>query len=261
MRRYAMLVLAAGALVAVSAVGIAGAAGGEAPVTVKIGELELTSQIGFRPKVASRTRQTPIAITSSGEVRETDGGHPPAPRELILEADKDGEVHTKGIPTCRAAQLQATDTQAALRACRPALIGEGKAVAQVAFAEQRPIDVVSKLLLFNGGERHGKTVWYAHVYFSDPVSGAIVSTVTISKIHHGRFGTMVVVKIPQIAGGAGSGISFKLEIFRFVKVGGRRLNPISARCADGKAKFHVEAKFEDGTRAESELIRACTGRG
>ena len=47
MRRYAMLVLAAGALVAVSAVGIAGAAGGEGPVTVKIGELELTSQIGL----------------------------------------------------------------------------------------------------------------------------------------------------------------------------------------------------------------------
>ena len=96
-------------------------------------------------------------------------------------------------------------------------------MAQVAFAEQRPIDVVSKLLLFNGGERHGKTVWYAHAYFSDPISGAIVSTVTISKIHHGRFGTSVVVKIPQIAGGAGSGISFNLEIFRFVKVEGQGL--------------------------------------
>ncbi|HEY2477745.1 MAG TPA: hypothetical protein VGI17_03350 [Solirubrobacterales bacterium] len=68
-------------------------------------------------------------------------------------------------------------------------------------------------------------------------------------------------KIPQIAGGAGSGISFDLEIFKFVKVGGRQLNPISAKCADGKAKFHVSARFEDGTKAETELIRACTATG
>jgi hypothetical protein len=250
-----------GALVAVSAVGIAGAAGGEGPVTVKVGELEVTADFGFRPKVASRTKQTPIAITTSGEVQMADGGHPPAARELFIEADKNGEVHVKGIPTCSSGQLQATDTKAALKACRPALIGEGKVTAQVAFAEQKPIDVPSKLLLFNGGEKGGKITWFAHAYFSNPISGAIVTTITITKIHKGRFGTLAVAKIPQITGGSGSAISFALEIFKTVKVGGKALNPISGRCADGKVKFHVEAKFEDGTRAQTELVRACTARG
>lgn len=250
-----------GALIAVTAVGIATAASGEGPVTVRVGSLELTTKVSFRPKTGPKTKQVPLAITTAGEVRETDGSQPPAARELILEADKNGQIHTKGIPTCRAGQLQATDTAAALKACRSALIGEGNVVAQVAFAEQRPIDVKSKLLLFNGGEHGGKTVWYAHAYLSNPVSAAIVTTVTITRIHRGRFGTQTVVKIPQIAGGAGSGISYELEIFKFVKVGGKRFNPISGRCADGKVRFHLTARFEDGTRAETESIQACTGTG
>ncbi len=261
MRRYLSLVLALGALAAVTAVGIAGAAGGEGPVTVKVGELEVTADFGFRPKVTSRTRPTPIAITTSGAVQMADGGHPPAARELFIEADRNGEVHVGGIPTCSSGRLQATDTQAALKACGPALIGEGKVTAQVAFAEQRPIDVPSKLLLFNGGEKGGKITWFAHAYFSDPISGAIVTTITIARIHKGRFGTLAVAKIPQITGGSGSAISFDLEIFKIVKVGGKALNPISGRCTDGKVKFHVEAKFEDGSRAQTELVRACTAKG
>lgn len=260
MRRNMTLALAIGALVAVTAVGVAVAAGGEGPITVKVGEMELTADGSFTPKTLSKTRQTPISIRSSGEVRMQDGGHPPAVREIVIETDKNGEAHTQGIPICSSGQLQATDTEAALKACGPALIGEGTAVAQVAFAEQKPIDVTSKLLLFNGPEQGGKRIWYAHAYFSNPVSGAIVSTVTISRIHHGRFGTLGIVKIPQIVGGAGSGISFQLEIFKSVKVGGKTLNPISAKCSDGKLKVHVLGKFEDGTRAETEIIRACTAR-
>jgi hypothetical protein len=261
MRRYVMVALAMVALVAVAAVGIADAAGGEGAVTVRVGEMELTADGGFAPKALSKTKQTPIAVKASGEVQMLDGGHPPAVREIIIEADKNGEAHTKGIPTCSSGQLQATDTAAALKVCRPALIGEGTAVAQVAFAEQKPINVSSKLLLFNGGEKGGKMTWYAHAYFSNPISGAIVTTATITKIHHGRFGTLGVIKIPQIAGGAGSGISFSLEIFKSVKVGAKTYNPISAKCADGKLKVHVQGKFEDGTKAETEIIRACTAKG
>jgi hypothetical protein len=261
MRRYVLLVVGMVALIAVTAVGIAAAAGGEGPVTVKVGSLELTSDVRFQPTVGSATQQTPLLIKTSGEVHESDGSHPPAARELTIEADKNGLIHTKGIPVCKSSQIQATDTTAALKACKSALIGEGTVVAQVAFAEQRPLDVSSKLLLFNGGEKGGKTTWYAHAYLSDPVSAAIVTTVTITKINRGRYGTESVVKIPQIAGGAGSGISYDLEIFKFVKVGAKEINPISGRCAEGKVKFHFGAKFEDGTKAETEVIRACTAKG
>jgi hypothetical protein len=261
MRRYLLISCAVGALVAAAAVGIAVAAGGERPVHVTVGELEITANGGFSPTALSRTKQTPIEIHASGEVRMRDGSHPPAIREVIVEADRAGEQHTKGIPVCRSGRLQATSTATALKNCGSSLIGEGTAVAQVAFAEQRPIDVSSKLLLFNGPEKGGKRTWYAHAYFANPISGAIVTTATISKIHRGRFGTKAVIKIPQLVGGAGSGISFTLEIFKTVKVGGRTFNPISATCPDGKLKVHGLGRFEDGTQAETEIIRACTPKG
>jgi hypothetical protein len=257
MRKHVLIVLALGALVAVSAVGIATAAGGEKPVTVKVGNLELEANGGFTPKALSKKKQTPISLTAAGAVREVDGSHPPAIREVILEADKNGEVHLKGIPTCKSGQLQATDTTAAMKACKSALIGSGQATAQVAFAEQKPIDVNSKILVFNGGEKGGKATMYIHAYFSSPISGAIVTTVTIKKHKHGRFGTQAIAKIPQITGGSGSITKFNLEIKK--NVHGK--NPISAKCTDGKLKVHVLGKFEDGTKAETEIIRPCTPKG
>ena len=103
------------ALLAVAAVGIATAAGGEGPVTVKVGNLELTANGGFTPTTLSKTKQTPIELKASGEVKEADGSHPPAARELIIEGDKNAEIHVKGIPTCKSGQLQATDTAAAAK--------------------------------------------------------------------------------------------------------------------------------------------------
>ncbi|HTR75735.1 MAG TPA: hypothetical protein VMH33_10840 [Solirubrobacterales bacterium] len=257
MRKHVLIVLALGALIAVSAVGIATAAGGETPVTVTVGNLKLTANGGFSPTALSKTKQTPIELKASGSVATLDGTHPPAAREIIIEGDKNAEVHVKGIPTCKSGQLQATDTTAALKACKTALIGEGQTTAQVQFPEQKPINVPSKLLLFNGGEKGGKITWYVHAYFSNPISGAIVTTVTITKHKHGRFGTLAVAKIPQIVGGSGSIVSFNLNIKKSVK----GVNPISAKCTDGKLKVHVLAKFEDGTKAETEIIRACTPKG
>jgi hypothetical protein len=251
----------AAALIATALCGAALAAGGEAPVTVKVGNLELTAGGGFSPKALSKTAQTPIGLRLEGAVNEADGSHPPALREVIIEGDKNALVHVKGIPTCKSGQLQATDTAAAEKACKAAIIGEGQTTAQVAFAEQKPIDVPSKLLLFNGGEKGGKITLFVHAYFSNPISGAIVTTVTVTKHPHGRFGTLSVAKIPQITGGSGSIISFDLDIDRSVKVGGKIYNPISAKCTDGKLKVHVLGKFEDGTKAETEVVRACTSKG
>jgi hypothetical protein len=63
MRRYVWLLLGMGMLGAVSAAGIAAAAGAEGPVTVRVGSLELTSDVGFRPTVGSKTPsgRSPVA--------------------------------------------------------------------------------------------------------------------------------------------------------------------------------------------------------
>src|ERR1700761_717249 len=171
MRKHVLMILALGALVAVSVVGIAVAAGGEKPAEVTVGNLHLVANGGFSPKALTKTKQTPIELKGEGKVSTLDGTHPPAVREVILEADKAGEVHLKGIPTCKSGQLQATETTAALKACKSALIGEGQATAEVPRPEQKPIDVHSKVLVFSGGEKGGKATMFIHAYFSEPVSG------------------------------------------------------------------------------------------
>jgi hypothetical protein len=259
-RRLALATLGL-AMIAAMALAAGSLAAAEGPVTVRVGTLELTADGGFTPKALSKTTPTPIALTAEGEIKESDGSHPPAVREVIVEGDKNASFDVKGLPVCKSAQLQATDTQAALAACKPALIGEGTTTAQVAFAEQRPIDIPSKLLIFNGGEKGGKATFFIHAYFSQPISGAIVTTVTVERKANGRFGLYSVARIPQIAGGSGSILSFALKVDKGISYKGKTYNPLSAKCTDGKLKVHVAAKFEDGTKAETEIVRACTPKG
>jgi hypothetical protein len=261
MRKFAGLTAALCAALVLTAVGFAGAAG-EGPVTVQVGNIKVTADGHVTPKALSKKTLEPISLFISGKVATIDGSHPPAAKEVIIEADKNGVVNVKGIPTCTAGQLQSRDTKAVEAACGPAIIGEGKTTVEVAFPEQKPIPVNSKLLLVNGGTSGGTTTWYVHAYFSAPITGAIVTTVKIKKINNGRFGTYSVATIPKIAGGAGSPTSFDLTIARNVKgAGGKTYHPIEAKCTDGKFQAHVEAIFADGTKAATEVVRSCTSKG
>jgi hypothetical protein len=97
----------------------------------------LTAGGGFTPKALSKTNQTLIAVKTEGSVKMVDGSHPPAVREIFIEADKATEIHTKGIPTCTSGQLQATDTNAAPAACKSALIGALRCAGRYQAAEIR----------------------------------------------------------------------------------------------------------------------------
>jgi hypothetical protein len=179
-----------------------------------------------------------------------------------MEFDKAVEIHTDGIPSCRRSHLgETTDTASALKACRSALVGEGEATVQVAYPESDPINVPSRLLVFKGGERDGKTTFFIHAYFSNPISAAVVVPVTIARHTSRLFGTRAIAMIPQMAGGAGSITEFDFRIFSEVKVEGKYLNPISAACQDGKLRVFNLGKFEDGEKVETEVIRACTPKG
>jgi hypothetical protein len=260
MRKLLTLAVALCAAVALTAVGMASAAG-EGPVTVQVGNLVFTADGGFTPKALSKKTLEPIALQVEGKIGTTDGSHPPALKEVVIEGDKNAVVNSKGIPTCSSGQLQSRDTKAAEAACRPAIIGTGKTTVEVEFPEQKPIPVNSKLLLINGGSSGGTTTWYVHAYFNAPITGAIVTTVKIKNKPHGRYGTLSVASIPKIAGGAGSVTSFQLTVKKDVKVGSKTFHPIMAKCTDGKLQVHGEAVFADGTKAAAEVIRGCTPKG
>ena len=259
MRKYLLLTTALAALIAVSVAGIATA--GNKPVTVRAGNLELTFNGGFSPKALPKKTLAPISFNASGKIKTIDGTHPPALTEFLVETDKNGAVFVKGYPTCKSGQLQAQDTAHAEKICKSALIGKGTTDIEVEFAESAPIPVHSKLLVFNGGEKGGVTTFYIHAYITVPTPAAVVTTVKIKKIHHGRYGLLATATIPKIAGGAGSVTAFNLTINKKYNYKGKKVSILSAKCPDGKLQAHGTAKFSDGTSASAEVIRTCTGKG
>jgi hypothetical protein len=262
-RRLGALIGMAAALLAVSAVALVGVAGaaGEGPVVVTVGNLKFTADGGFTPKALSKTTFTPIAFNASGKIETLDGTHPPALKEVLVEADKNTQIFVKGYPTCSASKLQSRDTSTAEAACKAALIGSGTTNVEIAFPEQKPISTTSKLLVFNGGESGGTITFYVHAYITVPTPAAIVTTVKIKKIHKGRFGYLAVASIPKIAGGSGSVTSFALTINKKYTYKGKQVSILAAKCTDGKLQAHATGVFADGTKTSAEFIRSCTPKG
>jgi hypothetical protein len=249
------------ALAAVAAVTVAGFAMAEKPTIIRVGNLIFTVNGGFSPKKLPKHEPTGITLNVEGKIQTADGSHPPALKEAIVETDKNGFVNAKGMPVCTSGKLQAQDTKHAEQACKPAIIGEGKAEAEIAFAEQKPITVPTKLLAFNGGVAGGTTTIYIHAYFSAPVNGAIVTTVKIKKIHKGRYGLKSVATIPPLAGGAGSAVSFQLKFHRTFTYKGKKQNYFLAQCPDGHLNAHAVGIFTNGDALSGNFVRTCTPKG
>lgn len=241
--------MAIAALIAVSVAGIASA--GNKPVTVEAGNLRFTFNGGFTPSKLPKKKLANITLQASGKIETKDGTHPPALKEVIVETDKNGAIDTKGVPVCKSGQLQSRDTKGAEKACGSAIIGTGTTSVEIAFPEQTPIPVNSKLLVFNGGTAGGTTTLFIHAYITVPTPAAIVTTVKIKKIHKGRYGLLSVASIPKIAGGSGSVKSFSLSV--------GKQHTLFAKCPDGKLQAHATAKFADGNSASATIIRTCTG--
>ncbi len=142
---------------------------------------------------------------------------------------------------------------------------------EIAFPEQAPIRAHSPLTLFNGGTKGGKTTLFIHAFITVPVPAAIVTTVTIKKIHKGRYGYHAIARIPVIAGGSGSVLDFSFKIKRIFSYKGKKRSYIAARCPDGhfkakvlKALFRNEARtpgVASTTVLRSSLVVPCTPRG
>jgi hypothetical protein len=255
--------IALAAAVAALAVLVAGgtALAGNKPVTVEAGNLVFTFNGGFSPKALPKSKLAPITLTASGKISTKDGTHPPALQEAIVETDKNGAVNVKGLPVCKSGQLQSRTTSAAKAACSKAIIGTGNTTVEVQFPEQKPIPVNSALTVFNGGQKGGTTTFYIHAFFTAPVSGAIVTTVKIKKIHNGRYGLKSVATIPKIANGSGSVQSFNLKIGKTFTYKGKKVSVLSAKCTDGKLQAHATSVFADGTKASAGIVRTCQSKG
>lgn len=254
------LIFATAALLIVAVAGLA-IAKGEKPFVTTVGNLRITANGNFSPTLLPKNKLAPITLNISGKIETLDHTHPPAIQEVIFETDKNGAINAKGLPVCTSGKLQAQTTAKARAICKSALVGEGKTSVEVAFPEQSPFIAKSTVLAFNGGVKDGTTKVFVHAYLSSPVSASVVVLATVSKIHNGRYGLKTVAKIPKIAGGYGSPVSFSLKVGRKFTYKGKQQSYLLAKCPDG----HLQAKgvgvFSGPIRLVGSLVRSCTPKG
>ncbi len=227
--------LVALALAAVLAVGVAAAASA-VRFKSQVGNLIVTFGGSMSPKQLPKSKYVPVTTMIFGKIQTSDGTHPSALREATVDIDKDVKINVKGYPSCKAGQLEARDTKAAMKVCGSTVLGEGIAHVEIAFPEQKPILVTSPITVFNGGEKGGKVTLLIHVFITVPAPAAIVTTVTIQ-----RKGTGVhtISKVPVAAGGSGSAIDFNFKLGKIYSYKGKKIGYFEAKCPDGVFKVNV----------------------
>jgi hypothetical protein len=264
MRRNLMLALA---VAAVASLGVAAVASAVS-TTLRAGNLITTFGGSTSPKKLSKTKYTPVTTTIFGKIKTSDGTHPSALREAIVDIDKDVKINVKGYPVCKAGQLTARNTKAANQVCGKTALGSGLAHAEIAFPEQAPIKVTSPITVFNGGEKGGKVTLLIHTFLTVPVPAAIVTTV---KIQRKGSGIHSISKIPVIAGGSGSVLDFNFKLGKTYSYKGKKVGYFEARCPDGVFKVKTpkilfkneshEAGVAASTVLKGALAVPCTPKG
>jgi len=233
MRRNLMLALALAAVLSLGVVAVANAV----QITLRAGNVVTTFGGSTSPKAMPKNKFTPVSTNVFGKIGTANGNHAPALREVEFDIDKDVKINVKGFPVCKAGQLEARDTNAAMKVCGSTVLGKGESHVEIAFPEQKPLLVKSPLTVFNGGEKGGKVKLLIHIFITVPVPAAVVTEVTIS-----RKGTGIhsVAKIPVVAGGSGSAIDFKFKLGKTYSYKGKKVGYFEAKCPDGVFKADVK---------------------
>lgn len=197
---------------------------------VQQGTLRVAFEAKLLPRALPRERNAPVTVRLAGAIRTTDGSTPPQLRKISIAMNRAGVVSVAGLPRCEAPVLQQTSTEAALAACRSALVGRGHFAANVDFSGSPAFPARGTVLVFNSSTQ-GHPGLLLHLYGSSPVRAAFVLPFKIARSAIGKFGTIFSTRIPRLASDKGYVTDIDLTIGRRYRYRGSRRSFISASCA------------------------------
>src|SRR4249919_1037743 len=99
--------------------------------TVQKNNVRVSFEGELLPHALPREQPAPVTVHLAGSIDPVDGGRAPQLRELSVAVNRAGRLSTVGLPSCAAAELQQTSSEAALAKCRGALVGHGHYAASV----------------------------------------------------------------------------------------------------------------------------------
>jgi hypothetical protein len=253
----AVLAITLGALALV----VAARGGAMAEIEVGPGNLELTMEANFSPRLLDKFRFESGEMRFSSHIETVDGGHPPALRELVWELDRNVRLDGSRLPKCRTYPgIHGIPSPAAKERCEEAMIGRGRLETEILFEESKAIRANSPLIVYNGGVRDGVPTLRAVAYITKPVPSAIVLSVMLKPINDGRYRTAMAISVPKIAGGNGSVTNLSLHLRRRALDRGRPVSFVSLRCVDRRIQAHATETFSDGTTIIGTSLRPCSVR-
>lgn len=189
-------------------------------------------RVGFHgwltPRELPRNRPAPVALHVNGSVHLVRGGPPPDLNRVRIEVNRHAVISTAGLPSCRRGPLEAATSRQALEACRPALIGIGLFRAHIRLPESAPFPARGLMLAFNAIHR-GHRLILVHVYGRKPVPTGEVLSLSVGH-SDGKFGTVLSMKLPEVAADWGHVTGFSLTLKRLYSYRGRPRSLISASC-------------------------------
>jgi hypothetical protein len=231
--------------------------------TVRQGPLQVSFGGTVSPHVLPRSGTTPVSVGIEGHVRELAGGPPPSLRRIAIEVNRLGVLDRRGLPACPLGRLRASSTEAALAACRDALVGEGRVAGVLVLPEQAPTPFGGRVVAFNGRLPDGRPGILAHLYTSRPAPLTFVLAFSLGHAH-GTYGTRLVATVPAQTRRTAHITSFSLRLHRVFSVGGERRSYLSGGCPApagfaGATFPLVRASYSFvGERTVSDtLVRAC----
>jgi hypothetical protein len=208
------------------------------------------------PAALYKKTPSPAALNVEVKTGATSGIPSPAVHDVI-DFDQNLSLATKGLPTCNAAQLQNTTTEAAEKACGKAKIGSGTSTTLLPLGSL--YTEPTKVVAFNGVPQGGKPVVLLQAYGTSPVQTTLVLVGTVSNLGKEGYGPRLDVTVPPIAGGVGVIADFKVTIQKSWTYKGKKMSFVSARCpASKKLKYRGAFTYKDGTTIEAAATQACT---
>lgn len=195
------------------------------------GDLLTTFEGGISPAKLPRDRLAPVAVRVAGDVRSASGATDRIPqlRRIQVAINRQGRLFDRGLPVCRARQIQPARERSARRICRGAIVGDGSVEVQVRIPGQLPFQVNAKLLAFNGPRRGGEKLILAQAYADDP-PGAFILTFRVKR-RRGTFGTVLTTTLPRATREWAYLTHFDLRLHRTYRWRGQRRSYVSAACA------------------------------
>lgn len=212
-----------------SAVGLLAAASLAQAAVIQEGGLRITVTSQIQPYKLPRDKPAPIAVFVAGHLAAPHGGIPPQLKRLTVEVNRNGLLQSKGLPTCRVAQIQPASTERALANCGEAVIGSGQFWAHIVLPDQGAYPTHGRLLIFNGREK-GKPVLLTHIFTSNPFFSSFVLTFKIAQIKNGAYGTELSASLPEALGSWGYVDRIKLTLKRKYGYRGQQLSYFNSAC-------------------------------